>query len=305
MTYERYYRQAALLLQVLPLVGEQQVFALKGGTAINLFVRDMPRLSVDIDLTYMPLESRDLSLKGISAGLSNIADRIKSALVGSRIQKVPGPLHNTVGSLIVTTSSAIIKIEPNHVLRGSVFPCEIGSLCATAQAQFSADVQVKMLSFADLFGGKLCAALDRQHPRDLFDVKILQEKEGITADLRQAFLVYLASHNRPMHELLSPSFLDVRSIYEHEFMGMSRIAVTYEELVAARVWLVRTLQSELSNNERLFLLSVKEGAPDWKLHPVPNIDKLPGIQWKGQNIQRIEKQKHVAEIQKLREVLGL
>ena len=96
MTEERYFRQVALLLQILPIVGEQEVFALKGGTAINLFVRDMPRLSVDIDLTYIPLESRDASIKGISSGLTAIADKIKSSITGNRIQKVPGPIKGTI-----------------------------------------------------------------------------------------------------------------------------------------------------------------------------------------------------------------
>ena len=55
---EMYRRQAALLVRTIPLVDEERCFALKGGTAINLFVRDMPRLSVDIDLTYLPNHDR-------------------------------------------------------------------------------------------------------------------------------------------------------------------------------------------------------------------------------------------------------
>ena len=52
---EVYRRQVQLLIRVLPSIAEEACFALKGGTAINLFVRDMPRLSVDIDLTYLPV----------------------------------------------------------------------------------------------------------------------------------------------------------------------------------------------------------------------------------------------------------
>ena len=62
---EAYRRQAALLIKTLPLVAAETAFALKGGTAINLFVRDMPRLSVDIDLTYVPVADRESSLKEI------------------------------------------------------------------------------------------------------------------------------------------------------------------------------------------------------------------------------------------------
>ena len=54
-----YYKQVQLLVQLLPLVAEEDCFALKGGTAINLFVCDLPRLSVDIDLVYLPMNNRD------------------------------------------------------------------------------------------------------------------------------------------------------------------------------------------------------------------------------------------------------
>ena len=50
-----YYAQVRLLVRELPVVAKETCFALKGGTALNLFVRDMPRLSVDIDLAYVPL----------------------------------------------------------------------------------------------------------------------------------------------------------------------------------------------------------------------------------------------------------
>ena len=70
---ERYRRQVALLVRTLPFVAEERCFALKGGTAINLFVRDLPRVSVDIDLTYLPVASRDESLRDVDAALRRIA----------------------------------------------------------------------------------------------------------------------------------------------------------------------------------------------------------------------------------------
>ncbi len=68
------------------------------------------------------------------------------------------------------------------------------------------EMEIPVLSFADLYGGKICAALDRQHPRDLFDIKLLSEARGLNEEVSQAFVIYLASHNRPMSELLSPNF---------------------------------------------------------------------------------------------------
>jgi len=305
MSEERYFRQVALLLQILPLIGEQDEFALKGGTAINLFVRDMPRLSVDIDLTYIPIRNREDSLKGITAGLQTIAERLSTFIPKQQIKKIPGPEKGTVTTLVIDTPQALVTVEVNHVLRGTVFPCVTGVLCTAAQEQFNAEIEIKMLSLADLFGGKICAALDRQHPRDLFDVKLLLENEGISTDTRQAFLIYLACHSRPMHELLNPTLLDVRTTFENEFQGMSRISVTYEELVQARSDLLEKVRSGLTENERRFLFSVKEGSPKWDLLPIPGIDKLPGVQWKLHNIQRMDKGKHSKQIQKLKECFSL
>src|SRR5580698_5647900 len=76
MANETYKTQVRLLLRVLPEVAKETCFALHGGTAINLFVRDMPRLSVDIDLTYIPIEDRATSLAHIDAAL----DRIKASV---------------------------------------------------------------------------------------------------------------------------------------------------------------------------------------------------------------------------------
>lgn len=58
-------------------------------------------------------------------------------------------------------------------------------------------VEANVLAFEDLYGGKLVAALDRQHPRDVFDVKMLYDNEGLTDDLFRTFFVYVVSSGRP------------------------------------------------------------------------------------------------------------
>jgi len=80
---EAYRRQVALLIKTLPLVAAETAFALKGGTAINLFVRDMPRLSVDIDLTYVPVADRESSLKEIDAAIRRIGKEIERGVPGA------------------------------------------------------------------------------------------------------------------------------------------------------------------------------------------------------------------------------
>ncbi len=86
MINKNYQKQASLLLKVLPEVAKETCFALHGGTAINLFVREIPRLSVDIDLTYLPLEDREKSVQDINRALDRIKKRIESVLFEAHVQ---------------------------------------------------------------------------------------------------------------------------------------------------------------------------------------------------------------------------
>jgi predicted nucleotidyltransferase component of viral defense system len=301
-----YFKQAELMLKTIPHVTAETCFALKGGTAINLFVRDMPRLSVDIDLTYLPVdEPRDTALKKMSDALARISEGIKKAIAGTRVQESRGQSRERVTKLIVSAGPTRIKIEPNEVIRGSVYPTEERELTPRAEELFELAVTAQTLSLADLYGGKLCAALDRQHPRDLFDVKLLLDNEGLTDEIRKAFVVYLASHDRPMHELLDPKLKNIRRIYENEFAGMTVDPVSYEDLIAARGTLVATLKKELTNDEREFLVSLKAGQPKWNSIGIEGIEKFPAVQWKLMNINKIslKKQKELSE--KLSRVLGM
>ena len=281
-------------------------FALKGGTAINLFVRDMPRLSVDIDLAYLPMdEPRETALKKISEALGRIAAAIKKAIPGAKVQESRAQEPVRVTRLIVATGQTRIKIEPNEVIRGSVFPVEERELTRSAEDLFELSVTARTLSIADLYGGKFCAALDRQHPRDLFDIAVLLENEGITDDVRKAFVVYLASHDRPIHELLDPARKDIRRIYEGEFAGMAVEEMVYEDLIEARETLVETLKKDLTNDEKTFLVSLKEGEPKWRLMGIDGIERFPAIQWKLTNIRKIGVKKRAELLAKLKRTLGL
>jgi len=191
-----FYGQVELLLRVLPLVAKEEVFALKGGTAINLFVRNMPRLSVDIDLTFLPVVDRETDFNTIGRALARIKQRTESSLANVKAELVTVRGSAAPTSMNVESPSARIRIEVNFVLRGTVYPAVVLPLCRRAQDEFELFSEVQTLSVADLYGGKLCAALDRQHPRDLFDVKLLLAHEGITEEIRKAFLVYLMVRTR-------------------------------------------------------------------------------------------------------------
>ncbi len=197
----QYDQQARLLVQCIPEVAKQDCFALKGGTAINLFLRDLPRMSVDIDLAYLPLKDRDESLAGIDEALVQIGSDIEKRVPGAVVRPHQIQGYNT--KLFVLRGGMEIKIEPNLVLRGSVGEPTQREMSPAARDHFGASARIQALSTEDLYGGKLCAALDRQHPRDLFDVRLLLAEGGITPAVRRAFVVYLASHSRPMHEVLN------------------------------------------------------------------------------------------------------
>ncbi|SNT10675.1 Nucleotidyl transferase AbiEii toxin, Type IV TA system [Granulicella rosea] len=284
MASEVFEGQVALLVGVLPYVATETCFALKGGTAINLFVRDLPRLSVDIDLVYLPIEERETSLIGIRSALSRIAERIRKAIPDG----VVTDSANAGGTLVlVRQRNAQIKIEVTPVLRGTVYPTELKTVRPIVEEQFGfAEIQV--VSFADLYAGKLVAALDRQHPRDLFDVQHLLANEGIDDALYQAFLAYILSHNRPTHELLQPRLKDIRRTFETEFVGMTVRETSFEMLLATREQLVAEIRSHLDEKSKVFLRSFHTLTPDWNLIRSPTLRHLPAIRWKLMNLERLQ-----------------
>jgi len=213
-----YLETARLLTQVAPLVFMDGSFALKGGTAINLFVRDMPRLSVDLDLVFPDHTlSRDEALLRINESIRQAAERLKRR--GFQTYTPVAAAGET--KLLVRRGSAQVKIEVNFVMRGTVRPVHRASLTPVAREVLMADLEIPVVSLEDMYAGKLVAALDRQHPRDLFDVMQLLAHEGITPCIRRAFVVYLACCNRPIHEVLFTPLRDIRHDYEHSFQGMT------------------------------------------------------------------------------------
>jgi hypothetical protein len=297
-----YYRQAKLLLRVLPIIARYPVFALKGGTAINFFIRDMPRLSVDIDLTYTVVDDRATALSTISTALSGIGNDIQHLLYKATV--IPKKSQGNITSLIVQADGTIVKVEPNLVVRGTIFEPVTLLLNRRAQEAFGVSLKTSVLATAEVYGGKICAALDRQHPRDLFDVKLLFENEGITDSIRKSFIVHLISHDRPMVELLNPNFQGLQETVKNEFEGMTYTKISLEELEAARAELVKAIGQKLTDTERQFILSVKKGSPRWELLELEGIGKLPAVQWKLMNISRMDKKKHMAALRKLEKCLS-
>ena len=290
------------MVALLPLVAKQTCFALKGGTAINLFIRDMPRLSVDIDLAYLPVEDRQTSLTNIDKAFAAIATDIEQHIAGASVNTALLKGTGKRNKLVVWQKEISVKIEVSPVLRGSVYPAEFGELCARAQATFGF-ARIQLLSFEDLYAGKLCAALDRQHPRDLYDVQLLFNNEGINEQMKNAFLVYLMSHNRPMAELLEPTPQDISPLFRAEFEGMTYEPVSLEQLEKTFQKMVLKIHASMTDADRNFLLALKRGTPDWQTFALPEAERLPAIQWKIYNLDRMNSGKRKKAAAKLEKVL--
>lgn len=303
--FEKYDEQVKLVLECLPIVAKTKNYALKGGTAINMFLKEQyPRLSVDIDLCYLPLQARGESLAGIQDGLLEICDNLQKEL-GYKIEKSRNSATKTITKLVVSNGKRDIKIEPNLILRGSIYPITHLDLSKKVEGIYKLPVyNMPLIAKEEIYAGKICAALDRQHPRDLFDVKSILE-EGISEKTKNAFLVYLISHNRPMHELLDPNRLDQSQAFVTDFQGMTDFDINYQALIDIREQLIQTIKNILTEHDKRFLISVKKGMPQWVYLNLSNIKNLPGVKWKLMNISNMEKQKAKEYLAKLEAVLGI
>ena len=282
----KYKAQVDLLLQTLPYVAKETIFALKGGTAINLFVRSMPRLSVDIDLTYLPIDDRETALKNISDGLARIKFDLEQSI--PRISVTAASREGQDVKINCQLPGAQIKIEVNTTTRGGIHPTRLMRVHDSVESAFGRFAAIHVVSMAELYGGKICAALDRQHPRDLFDVRLLLDNEGFTDDIKDGFLVALISHMRPISEVISPMFINQQQAFETQFSGMANIPFSYDDCEQTRIQLVDQIQSKLTNSDRQFLMSFKDGNPDWEKLSVKNARELPAVHWKLQNIERLK-----------------
>jgi predicted nucleotidyltransferase component of viral defense system len=295
---QSYQNQLALLLDVLPIVAREELLALHGGTAINLFVRNMPRLSVDIDLTYLPLDSanREVALQGIF----DVLERIKTGLEAQGLNVV----HQAEKyKLQVSSPKAQIKVEVNSIGRGALSEPQKMIICDRAQEEFNAFLAMKVVPFGQLYGGKICAALDRQHPRDLFDVKYLLENEGFSEEVKRGFLFCLLGSGRPIHELIQPNRLDQRETMNNHFDGMTAATFSYKDFEHTRERLIETIHTQLTDLDKEFIISVGSGSPRWDIY---NFADFPSVHWKLQNIQKLianDPQKHKAQQEELKKKL--
>ena len=304
MARESYEAQVSLLVRILPYIAREEIFALKGGTAINLFYRDLPRLSVDIDLTYLPVKDRTESLAAIDKAMDRIAAAVEGGIVGAKAKRIAGGSGGAT-RLQARLGEAAIKIETSPVTRGVVHEPEVRNVTEAVEEKIEY-AEIQIVSFEDLFGGKLCAALNRQHPRDLYDIRLLYENEGLTDDLFRTFLIYVASSPRPAHEILGPNPIDLEKSYQQEFQGMTKHAVSLSDLIETRTRLIEDIHSRFDDGTKTFLRTLHDCAPDFEAIGRPQAADLPAVRWKLINLNKLKTEnpkKHATQREKLETLL--
>ncbi len=285
------------LLDIAPVVVTSPHFAIKGGTALNLFLHSLPRLSVDIDVVFTNHSlGREAALQGIAAELSAISQQLEA--MGYEVRQSRNSSGNE-SKLMVIGPLAEVKVEVNEVFRGTLLPLQQRPLSPATEEEFAQAVTLPLLATAELYGSKLVAAMGRQHPRDLFAVLILYNDTGLIPEIVDCFVAYLAGHNRPVREVLMPRLHPLDATFANQFNGMTRNKVSLETLEQTRTRLVQDLPRALTDQHRTFLLSLVQNQPRWDCMPFPHLQELPAIRWKLQNLAKLKGGKRTEQIEEL------
>jgi len=252
-------------------------------------VRDMPRLSVDIDAVYTAWQApRDEALADIAAELGRVETRV--AKLGLKTRRIAAKDMGDT-KLLIDDGSSQVLVEVNTVFRGTVLPPAKSSLSARTAETFSAELEAPILSAAELYGSKLVAAMDRQHPRDLFDVRQMLEADGLSDAATECFVTYLAGHNRPIHEVLFSRDKDIAAEYRDNFVGMTTEDVALDTLLETRTRLRGELLRRLTERHKQFLIGLARAEPNWSLLACPHAAELPGLRWKLSNLQKFREKR--------------
>ena len=296
-----YAQKVELLLRLMPIIMEEGVFAVHGGTAINLFLKNLPRYSVDIDLTYIPLADRSASIEDINTHLKSISEKAKKAFKGMHVV----PNYSTC-KLLCEYRGKQVKVEVNQTKRGIVGgDVIVQPLSDKAQEEFGLYCEAHIVPLTQLYGGKIAAALSRQHPRDLFDVKYMDVP---IAACREGLIFCLLGSDRPIHESFSPSLIDQKAAMANQFDGMTDIPCTYEESEQTRSKLIEDVNLLTTNDDKRFLVSFEKGNPQWAGYEFEYFKEFPSVKWKLMNLAKLSKlnpQKLTIEAKKLEKIFGI
>lgn len=292
---ETYRKQVALLIRVMPLVFRIKDFAVHGGTAINLFHRNLSRYSVDIDITYIPIMEWETSILKINENLEELKRLIEKAIPGIQVVHKSKTLK-----LLCTKDCSTIKVEVNAIKRGLLGNPEKIQLCEKAKEEFGMTCYANIVSKSQLYGGKIAAALSRQHPRDLFDCRGITDEEF--AEIKSGFILCLLGSDKPIIESLSPNPINQTKALENQFEGMTDENFSYADYEESRKNLIEVVNQGLTEADKDFLISFENGLPDWNKCFAGDLSNFPSVKWKLQNISSLKNKnplKHKEGIEKL------
>jgi len=301
---KRYTDRVQLLVDILPTLAKETRFALKGGTAINLFEHDLPRLSVDIDLTWLPMQDFAQDVTQISDALRQLAQLLSAPPLKLQVQTSASEKGGFINRLIASRGRTRVQIETTPVMRGTVHPVRMMTVQPQVEDAFGfASAQV--LDFADLYAGKMAAALSRQHPRDLFDIGLLLADPRADERLWRTFLVYMTCSPKPAWEMLVPNEpKDFEAIYEAHFKGMTAVPTSAEMLLGYRGSLLRRIAEWFTPESKEFLKSVEMEEPDFNLIALPQAAGMPAVKRKLQNLAARSGSKRTADLAQLVEAIA-
>jgi hypothetical protein len=179
-------------------------------------------------------------------------------------------------------------------------------LCERARKEFNMGCKARTVSYSQLYGGKITAALSRQHPRDIFDCKYMVMDSF--EDVKNGFLLCLLGSDKPIIESLQPNDVDQKEALENQFQGMSDIPFSYDTYLFERDKLRKMIHDNLTDVDKEFILSFESGTPDWSKCCAGDLSIYPSVQWKLINIQKLKganPQKFEWGISKLRKYFEL
>lgn len=205
-----------------------------------------------------------------------------------------------VRKLLCKNNGTTIKIEVNGIKRGLLGDTERIQLCERAKQEFGMTCYANIVSWPQLYGGKIAAALSRQHPRDLFDCRGITDKDF--AAVKSGFMLCLLGSDKPIIESLAPNTINQIEALENQFEGMTDEPFSYADYEASRNNLIDVINRGLDEIDEDFLISFEDGSPDWDKCCAGDLSQYPSVRWKLHNIAVLKKKnpnKHKKGLEKL------
>ena len=163
--------------------------------------------------------------------------------------------------MLCTFEGATVIIEVNGIKRGIIGEVQERELSIKAQKEFSMSCTAIVVPFTLLYGGKIAAALSRQHPRDLFDYKHMDIRSF--DDIKDGVLFYLLGSDKPILESLQPNSIDQSQALENQFRGMTDVKFDYADYEESREKLIEDVNKNLTEMDKDFIISFESGSPEW------------------------------------------